>query len=801
MRTDSNKIFKFFLLFLMAYNCFISGAFSQDQPAEQSIVRAFNQYRQQYVPEKLFVHTDRDSYVSREILWFRIYYVDAFYNKPDSISKIAYIEMLDKNNLPVIQQKVSLKAGESNGSMIIPVNIPSGIYRLRAYTSWMKNFSTDYYFEKAVRITRPQNGLADTALSKRKHYDIQFFPEGGNLVQHIESKVAFRITDAYGKGLGFAGILVNATNDTVVKFQPANRGLGNFLFTPAPGQSYKAIIRFPGGEEVVKELPAAYPDGYTLSLSKTNEGQIAVRVNVSSALDGEDVYLFVHGSHSFLPVEKEKTVDRRADFLLNPAGLEGGISHFTLFNKTGRPVCERLYFKYPEKNLFISVKANPGYKTREKIDLGLSLKDSVGNPIYADLSIGVYRLDSLQDLDPSNISDYFYLGSELGAVESQALCFDKVDKSRETDMDNLMLTHGWRRFLWKDLFEHKSTPLEFVPEHYGHIIQGKLVDNNTGLPAVGINTYLSIPSTRNEFRCTTSGTEGHVKFEIPGFYGSQEIILQTNTSEDSTHHVEISNPFSEKYSIHSLPEYVVPVNNSADLLDHSIAEQVQHIYAGPRLSRFSIPAIDTNSFYSDPDEKYYLDNYTRFQTMEEVIREYVVSTNVTHHREKFQLRLVNKPQKKYFEDPPLILIDGVPFFEPDDLFQQDPAKIRRLDLVNREYSLGYQYFSGVISLTTYRGDLNGIRMNPHATVFDYPGIPEQREFFSPVYETEDQVNSRMPDFRTLLYWSPEIKTDQQNGKSIQFYASDIPGKYVAVIMGLTPTGEPCSQVFYFTVKK
>ncbi len=49
------------------------------------------------------------------LLWFRIYYVDAFYNRPASISKIAYVEILDKYNQPVLQQKVSLKPGESNG--------------------------------------------------------------------------------------------------------------------------------------------------------------------------------------------------------------------------------------------------------------------------------------------------------------------------------------------------------------------------------------------------------------------------------------------------------------------------------------------------------------------------------------------------------------------------------------------------------------------------------------------------------------------------------------------------------------
>jgi hypothetical protein len=227
---------------------------------------------------------------------------------------------------------------------------------------------------------------------------------------------------------------------------------------------------------------------------------------------------------------------------------------------------------------------------------------------------------------------------------------------------------------------------------------------------------------------------------------------------------------------------------------------VQHIYTGNNLNQFSMQPVDTNSFYVEPDEKYYLDNYIRFQTMEEVIREYVVSTNVVQKRNRFQLFLANKPQREFFDDEPLILIDGVPFFDANELFQQDPMKIRRIDLMNREYAIGNQYFNGVVNVTTYKGDLNGILLNTHPMILDYPGIPEQREFFSPKYETEDQINSRMPDYRTLLYWSPRILTDH-NKKNVEFYSSDLPGHYAAVIMGLSESGEPGIQTVYFTVKK
>jgi hypothetical protein len=797
----SVKKIKFLFTILLECLFFIPAAFPQNSQQEKDIQAAFDQYRSRFIQEKLFVHTDKDTYISREICWFRIYYTDAFYNRPATVSKIAYVELLDKNNLPILQQKVSLKQGESDGSIIIPVNIPSGAYRFRAYTSWMKNFSPDYYFEKDIRIINPQNLQGEPLTSKTKQYDIQFFPEGGNLVQEIESKVGFRITDRYGKGLACEGSILSSAGDTVLHFHPLAMGLGHFVFTPARGQSYKAIIHFLQGDQVIKELPDAFANGFVLSVLRENEFQINVHVKSSADLNTQDVYLFVHGSHQSLPVKKQKLINGEVVFTIKPEEMEDGISRITLFDQTGQPVCERLYFKYPGKKLEISAKVNPEYNTRSKINLYLSVTDQSGNPSFADMSVAVYRLDSLQQPEELNILNYTYLSAELGPVEHPSYYFMDNRESRDLEMDNLMLTHGWRRFIWHDMLTQKPYPVSFSPECYGHIIRGKLINNMTGMPVKGITTYLSIPSARTEFRVTSSDSLGRVKFDMPGFYGSEEIILQTDPKEDSNSRVEISSPFSDQYTSSRLPEYAIPSAQSATLLERSIAEQVQHIYTGNNLNQFSMQPVDTNAFYVEPDEKYYLDNYTRFQTMEEVIREYVVSTSVVLKRNRFQLFLANKPQREFFDDEPLILIDGVPFFDANELFQQDPAKLRRLDLMNREYAIGYQYFDGIVNVTTYKGDLNGIQLNTHPLVLDYPGIPEQREFFSPKYESEDQVNSRMPDYRTLLYWSPRILTDKQNKKAVDFYTSDLPGNYAAVIMGLSESGEPGTQTVYFSVKK
>ena len=620
-------------------------------------------------------------------------------------------------------------------------------------------------------------------------------------MQQIDSKIGFRVTNSYGKGLDCKGFLINQNGDTILRFQPLHKGLGSFDFTPEAGQSYKAIIRFPDGQSVTKEMPSVYTSGYAISLSKTQGSQITLAVHVTPDLGDPNVFLIIHGQHGALPVKTGILANHTYSFNVQQNDLEDGISQFTLFNDYGQPVCERLYFKYPEKKLSISANAGSEFSIRNKVSVDFSVTDELGKPVTADMSMAVYRLDSLQNVDETNIGNYLYLSGELGSIESPDFYFEDGGKSREADMENLMLTHGWRRFNWKEIVRQKSLKVEFPPEFDGHIITGKLVNNKSGKGVPNEGVYLSVPSARTQFRPALSDGKGFVKFELNGFYGSEELIVQTNPKEDSLSHIEIASPFSTKYSGNLYPDYTIPTINSSTLSNQNIQEQVRHIYDGTKLSKFNRQYVDTNTFYVTPDEKYMLDDYTRFQTMEEVLREYVHSINVNRRGENFQVYAVDNSVHNFFTDEPLILIDGVPFFYTNELIQQDPLKIKRLDLINRQYDVGYQTYPGIISLTTYHGDLDGVVLNPHALVLDYPGIPETREFFAPKYETEQQINNRMPDFRTLLYWSPQIKSDAGGRKQLEFYTSDLPGKYALVVQGVSDSGVPGNNVIYFTVKK
>jgi hypothetical protein len=795
-------------LLLLAY--FFQGLAQGDIAAE--LQQKFDIYRKETLLEKLYVHTDKSVYLTGEVLWFKVYAVDAFFHKPLPLSSVAYVEILDKNNKAVLQSKISLKKGDGycdgNGSFFMPASINSGNYKLRAYTSWMKNFSADYFFEKSITIYNPQKGANMDSASQTQNLEahIDFFPEGGNLVSGLVSKVAFCVTDQYGKGLSFQGLLLSTMGDTILSFHPLKFGMGNFSFTPALHHNYKAVIRLQDGTELVKEMPPAYDQGYVMGLgrSSNNQLEIIVRAKTSSnlPLNGQGVYLFILTRGSVKWVAGKTLENGQAVFLVDSPRFGEGISQITVFNSNKQPVCERLFFHYPKNSLQLRIITDHAeYSCRKKINVDIFSGIDNDHPLAADLSLAVYRVDSLQNADPGNIENYLWLSGDLrGSVESPAYYFNSPSPETTEAMDNLMLTQGWRRFKWEDVLANKKPTFEFLPEYNGHLISGKIMDSRTGLPIEHTECYISVPGVYPQFQTSLSDDQGRIRFEMKNFYGSREIIVQTNPRADSGYTLDIQKPFSGQFSSAAFPRFSMPDKKSSTLRYASINTQAQDLYLGGKIQQFIPPTMDTLPFYQEPDERYLLDNYTRFTTMEEVIREYVKGVGISKTDGSFSLSVVNDWSKLKFNEGPLVLLDGVPVYDIDKFIKNyDPLKLYKLEVLRREYFLGYKSFAGILNFSTYAGDLAGYELDPGAVVLDYKGLELQRKFYAPVYESKEQTSSHLPDFRNLLYWEPGLKTDLKGKAQLGFYASDLPGKYAVVVQGLDQGGKLGSGVIFFEV--
>ena len=757
---------------------------------------AFNDYRKNSLTEKVFTHTDKNFYLAGEIIWFKLYIVNGDDNRLIDLSKVGYVEVLDKEHKSVLQAKIALDKGTGNGSLYIPLSFNSGVYKFRAYTNWMKNFDPGYYFEKPITIVNSVKNPGKQVTIPR-NYDLQFFPEGGSLVQGIQSKVAFKIVDQSGRGIDCKGVVVNKNNDTVATFYPLKFGIGNFDLTPVAGDNYKAIVQLQD-TTFTRDLPVLLEQGYVLRLNSASESQL--RLSVATNIKSADlVYLFVHTRQNSKIAERGTLINGAVEFTIDKNKLEAGISHITIFDRNNLPVCERLYFTPPGKQLIIQ----PAIEqqeiiSRKKVNLVVNSTDELKQPVAANFSVSVYRLDSLQSAQNEGIDNYLWLTSDLrGIVESPDYYFSEHNAEVEEATDNLMLTHGWRRFTWQDVFKPSKPFYSFVPEYKGHIIYAKITNTKTALPGPDVLAYLSVPGSRVQLYNSKSDSTGMVRFFTKDFYGPNEIVLQTDI-KDSIYKIELVDPFSAKVSqVHS-PVFELSENMKTIISDYNVSMQVQNGFVGDKLKRFDAPVIDSNAFFGNPDIQYLLDNYTRYSTMEEVLREYVYEVLVRRQKENFHL-IVSDVDNKIFLDDPLTLINGIPVFDPNKVIKYDPLKVRKIDIVKRKYFYGPSIFNGILNFVTYQADPS-ILSDLKPTVLEYEGLQYQREFYSPVYETQDQISSRLPDFRNVLYWSPDVRTNAQGKAEINFFSSDLKGKYVAVLQGINADGRVGERSVLFEVK-
>lgn len=761
-----------------------------------SINNQFRNYRENVLQEKLYAHTDKDFYLAGESVWFKLYNVDANFHEVLDVSKVAYIEILNKDHVPVLQTKIALKKGMGSGSFELPPAIGSGNYIFRAYTNWMKNFDPDFYFEKPITVvnTLRNDASIETKILKPE-YDVQFFPEGGNLVNGIESTVGFRVAEQGGSGVACNGIIVNQNRDTIAHYSTFKFGIGSFRFLPVKNNTYKAIITFDNGTTMEKVLPTAYEEGYVLQVRRSTPGQIIVRVEASPNYNGQNIYLFVHCRQQIMETRTITLNNNAAEFILDETHFAEGISHFTIFNSAKRPVCERLLFKKPTHHL--SIESTPDrqqYESRKKVTIDVLTKDEGGNPLPANLSLSVYRFDSLSFFDQNTIESYLWLSSDLkGNVESPSYYFTNAGEETDKAVDNLMLTHGWRRFNWEKVLNGDKPLFAFVPEYSGHVVSATVVNKETGIPEKGVDCFLSVPGTHFKFYTGQSDEKGEVNFYTKDLYGKHELFAQAG-GKSRKYRIDVKTPFSENFSSKFFPSFTLPNVSGFILQAKSIDMQIQKLYTGEQ--KFILLPTDTTFFYQ-PTNTYLLDNYVRFPTMEEVLREYVREIVVNKQNNNLLLAAGRRDVTGIvYRYEPLTMVDGVPLTDDiNKIFAFDPFKVKALDIVNRGFIVGNSMFEGIINFRTYKGNAEGLAVDPTATVLDYEGLQLQREYFAPLYETQNQFSSRMPDFRNLLHWVPALQTNASGRQQISFYTSDLAGKYIVFIEGLAAKGRAGTKSF------
>lgn len=745
------------------------------------------------IQEQIFLSTDKPAYLCGEIMWLGIKVMDATSHQLIDMSKVAYVEILNQQNTPVLQSKIKIENGNGNGSLSLPFSLATGQYTIRAYTNWMKNFSPEFFFSKTVSIVNTTQD-AEVAVSQNKHLaTAYFFPEGGAMVHGISSVIGVKILDEKGKGIDAKGILLNDKNDTVASFSTLKYGMGRFSLTPEKGQHYYAKIQLNNGSVIQQILPEALNEGVVFSLAD-NGNVISLTYHPTEARNtGSWSVVLNNEPNSSFTFNQSRTLSIRKD------QLQEGVNVITLMNGKDNAVAERLFFIQPEKNLAVTAKSDlTSYGKRSKVNATISTGSKNGSPAPADIITTVYKIDGLTDMSEEHILSSLWLDNHVkGKIEDPGFYFNPLNKNSSEVFDNLMITQGWRKIV-----KSSGGTITNAPEYTGHLITGRVLDNNNQ-PVKGVNVLLSVPGDRIQTKVSQSDENGFIFFPMKDFYGSNQIVIQTYPQSAEKLNIEIRSPFFEAVTINQTDQ-VHTVFEPNHLADNHLKMQVQNVYHA--LNSFLKPVLDTIPFYYKPYKSYNLSDYVRFTKMEEVMREYVFEVNVrksgnnfrfmTFNNDGFILKTLQETVLMLPENP-MVFLDGIPVFDINRIIHYDPLKVKKLDIVASRYYLGTIKMDGILSYHTYNASLEGFEPSPNDRVMEYEGIQLERVFYSPVYNSSEEKQSRIPDFRSVLYWNPSLESD--GNAQINFFTGDWKGKYLVRVQAIGKDGSAGQQSFVINV--
>lgn len=329
----------------------------------------------------------------------------------------------------------------------------------------------------------------------------------------------------------------------------------------------------------------------------------------------------------------------------------------------------------------------------------------------------------------------------------------------------------------------------YIAESEGHVVTGRLV----GAPSDSVDARLSCVGKDIRIFDGQLQPDGTYRFYTTGITDLQEVVLSAIAPKDKqSGRLEVVSPFAEVLP-QSLPVLRLFCNEDA-LIERSIGVQLHHILPADSTRRRAV-LYQLHDF--TPSISYNLDEYVRFPTVRETFTEFVMGIRVSKSGGETIIRMLQEEVKRYSTIRALVLIDGVAVENHEAVLNYNARMVHHIHQYSGRYTFGGKIYDGIVSLITHRGTLPDFRLDDGSQLFAYEFPQKRPEFAAPVYESAEQVESRIPDFRHTLYWNPEVAPD---ANKVSFFTSDLKGDYVITLQGITATGEPLQVQSEFAVR-
>jgi hypothetical protein len=410
----------------------------------------------------------------------------------------------------------------------------------------------------------------------------------------------------------------------------------------------------------------------------------------------------------------------------------------------------------------INIKAIPQkneYLAREKVMVDISVTDLAGNPVETDLSVSI--------------------------VKPALLHRESMNHAGYRDTLNGVL---------------RSVPVN-LPEIEGPLLSGIIKSNKTNEPLKNIDLSLSFVGKSARCQFVKTNDKGEFNFVLREQLDISDLVIQPLFPEMSDSYVELNQPFCTTFSETKPKSYFPDSSRMESISNAVISMQVNNIYEPFRQRIRTLPmSAVTRDFYGEPDRRILMSDYIELKNVKEIVKEILPEINVIKRNKKFSFKIINSYPYQPFENQALILVDGIPVYDIENLLNVSSKDLERIDIINRRYYLSDYIFDGIVSFTTKKGNMSALESDKFVYRQVFEGYKPKYDFYSPDYSIDSLRVSHIPDFRNTLFWKPDLKSAADGKASVMFFTSDETGVYTIIVEGITTAGEKGLYSFPLNVK-
>ncbi|WP_192822631.1 MG2 domain-containing protein [Rufibacter sp. LB8] len=659
-----------------------------------------------------------------------------------------------------------------------------------------------------ILVTVPQKGKVAAQLTipvpiNQDKLDLAFLPEGGQMVADMWSVLGVKAVDFYGLGKNVQGEIYDQTGAKVTDFTTTRLGIGRLGFVPKKGRQYQARVKNATGAEVSYPLPAVQDRGVVMAVDNSKEEAMKVKLYLVGFRDGSTrpKAVTIIGQNAGRVYFTGHVANAKDLVLVDvpKSNFPTGVAQLTAFSNTGEPLAERLVFINRQQHLQLSLTPDKAsYKPRQKVTMQVQTRDAQGNPVAGNFSVAVTDAQKVeQEQHSASILTHLLLTSDLrGNIEQPGYYFSAPTPEVTLALDNLMLTQGWRRFVWRDLWQDKF-PVLSAPVERGMAITGTALRfNKKPEPFAQLSVFGVGPE--NFFRIDSADAQGRFAVPVAKLSDSTQVIVQARTKKGGSGLlVDLDK---------GLP--LAPVTLQAPVLlpDALRTQQVQKFLKTNqeqfRLDQLTGKSILLNSVLikgqKEKDQRRSgIHTYSDATVDPTVLNQDLNFFSAVSGRQRIRLTYDEwgsaQLQLSFGGNllTPTLLINGMQV-DPFTLQQIPVPAIEKIEILHPESAAlvyGPKGTNGIVAVTLKPGG-KGFASDTKfkgVAVYKGPRMHVAREFYSPNYEQPQK--EEIADLRTTIFWSPSVQTDVEGKAEFSFYTADARTNYHVLLQGMTATGQ------------